>query len=130
MDKAKKDVVENQKRILSIYNRQNAELLKLQSATICAYCLVSFNFADVNETCSHNKSYKSEPNYKEITVPQEIRGTKMHFWVPAKKSERPIPDIKAHSLIRGLQKKQFLCSLKDIRQVRCKLREYDIEKGQ
>jgi hypothetical protein len=85
--------------------------------------------AEVNESCSHNKSYKSEPNHKDTVVPQELRGSKMHFWVPARKSERPMPDIKAHSLVRNLQKKQFLSSLQDIRQVRCKLKDYDIEKG-
>ena len=53
----------------------------------------------------------------------------MHYWVSARKSERSMPDIKAHSLVRNLQKKQFLSSLQDIRQVKCKLREYDIEKG-
>jgi hypothetical protein len=53
----------------------------------------------------------------------------MHYWVPAKKSERIIPDLKAHSIVRSLQKKQYLSSLKDIRQVKSKLRIYDIEKG-
>ena len=37
-----------------------------------------------------------------------------------------MPDLKAHSLVRNLQKKQFLNSLKDIRQVICKLKSYDI----
>jgi hypothetical protein len=58
-----------------------------------------------------------------------MRGGRMHYWVPAKKTERPIPDIKSHSLVFSLRKKQFLSSLKDIRQVKCKLRVYDIEKG-
>lgn len=84
---------------------------------------------DANEPCSHNKSYKSEPAYKDVPMPADIRGSKMHYWTQARKSERPMPDLKAHSLVRNLQKKQFLSSLKDIRQVTCKLKAYDIEKG-
>ena len=83
---AKKDVVFTQKRILSLYNDHNVALLKLQTAYVCAYCLVSFSITDANEPCSHNKSYKSEPAYKDVPMPVDIRGSKMHYWTPARKS--------------------------------------------
>ena len=50
----------------------------------------------------------------------------MHYWVAARKTERPIPDLKSHSLIRNFQKKQYLSSLKDLKQIKCKLVHYDI----
>lgn len=53
----------------------------------------------------------------------------MHYWVPARASERPIPDLKTHSLVRILHKKQFLNSLKDLREVVCQLKKYDINQG-
>jgi len=53
----------------------------------------------------------------------------MHYWMAARKADRPIPDINSHSLVRNLQKKQFLNSLKDIKQVRCKLKAFDIKLG-
>ena len=37
--------------------------------------------------------------------------------------------MKTHSLVRILHKKQFLNSLKDIREVPCQLKKYDINKG-
>jgi len=67
-----------------------------------------------------------EPHYKDITIPVEMKGSKMHYWVSPRKTERPIPDLKVHSLIRAIQKKQYLSSLKDLKQVKCKLVYYDI----
>ena len=40
-----------------------------EAAYICAYCLTSFSYEDVNEPCSHNKSFKSEPSYKDAIIP-------------------------------------------------------------
>jgi hypothetical protein len=53
----------------------------------------------------------------------------MHYWTFARKEDRPIPDINSHVLVRNLQKRQFLNSLKDIKQVRCQLKAFDINKG-
>ena len=53
----------------------------------------------------------------------------MHYWVPARKAERCIPDINAHFLIKNVQKKLYKVSLRDLKDVRSKLKRYDIEKG-
>lgn len=53
----------------------------------------------------------------------------MHYWVQARKQERPIPDVKAHFLIRNVQKRQYLSSLRDIKDVTTNLRNFDIVKG-
>lgn len=52
----------------------------------------------------------------------------MHYWVSAKPAERPIPDLKTHSLVRILHKRQYLNSLRDIREVSCQLKRYDINR--
>lgn len=101
----------------------------MHKARVCAFCLTAFSIEEINEPCSHNKSFKSEPNYKDVDIPPEVRGCKMHFWVSARPTQRPIPDLKTHSLVRILHKKQFLNSLKDIREVACQLKKYDINQG-
>ena len=53
----------------------------------------------------------------------------MHYWILARQSERPIPDVNAHFLIKNVQKKQYLNSLKDLRSVVNKLKIYDINVG-
>jgi len=53
----------------------------------------------------------------------------MHYWVKSKKSERIIPDIKSHSLVRLQHKKLFKSALWDLRIVKTKLRKFDIESG-
>ena len=76
----------SKKRILSLYNNTNSSLLRLQKAMVCAYCLTAFSINEANEACSYNKGFKSEPTYKDIEVPAEIRGGKKHYWVPARKN--------------------------------------------
>lgn len=52
---------------------------------VCAYCMAAFSIQEANEPCAYNKSYKSEHSYKDVELPVEIRGQKMHYWVKAKK---------------------------------------------
>ncbi len=84
--KARKEVIETQKRILHLYNDQNQELLRMHKARVCAFCLTAFSTEEANESCSQNKSYKSDPAYKDLEIPPEVRGCKMHFWVSARTS--------------------------------------------
>ena len=83
--KAKRDVILNQKRILHWFNHQNHQLLQFNQAMVCAYCMAAFSINEANEPCAYNKSYKSEHSYKDVELPVEIRGQKMHYWVKAKK---------------------------------------------
>ena len=45
---AKKDVVTKQKKLLHLYNDQNAELMALNSAMVCAFCLNAFTINEAN----------------------------------------------------------------------------------
>ena len=84
MATANNEIGINLKRILGLYNQVNLELTSKDRCYVCAYCLVAFSGEEVNQSCSHNKSYKVQPKY-EVAVPDGVRGNKMHFWVEARK---------------------------------------------
>ena len=84
MTQAENEIVVNRKRILGLYNQVNLELASKDRCYVCAYCLVAFSGEEVNQPCSHNKSYKLKPKY-EVAVPDGVRGNKIHFWVEAGK---------------------------------------------
>ncbi len=82
-------------------------ILALNGCKSCAFCEVPYNLDNLNDGCQQNKSIKVQisKNYSHVQIQTDFKGTRRHYWVDSNGSNRKIPDLNAHVLVRANMKK-------------------------
>ena len=122
------------KRINHTYNETISKLTTGQNiAKVCIFCGNPFTIEAVNDGCPNNRTYKMNPVYPNVDwesiVPNDLRGSKQHYWYVAGELHRKRPDLSAHSMIRKTMKKHYFNNLSELENIKFSIRKYEIEAG-
>lgn len=99
-----------------------------QNARFCVFCGIPFTVDSVNDVCLNNKSYKmntvnTDKDWSTV-VPDDVRGSKRHFWYECQPSHRKKPNLEGHSLVRKGEKKHFWNCLSELETVKHVLKRH------
>lgn len=133
VEREKKNTIMREKEIHRNYNDILEKMARIQVAKVCVFCGCPFTIDNVNETCSNNRTFKISSVYPGVAweeiIPEDVRGSKRHFWHKSDVVHRQKPQLESHSLIRNTSKKHFLNSLLELEAVKYCMKRKEIETG-